>query len=134
MLEFIGVNRIITVDLHSLQAQGFVSSQVVWDDFEGAFAGLSYFLDSKVIENKDNLCVVSPDAGGMKRAKAFHDHFGFHGHDQVGLAMISKERKQANQIDSMVLIGDVKGKTCIIVDDMIDTAGTLCAAAKLLKE
>ena len=53
MLEFIGVNRIITVDLHSLQAQGFVSSQVVWDDFEGAFAGLSYFLDSKVIENKE---------------------------------------------------------------------------------
>ena len=107
---------------------------MVWDDFEGAFAGLSYFLDSKVIPNKDNLCIVSPDAGGMKRAKAFHGHFGFHGHDQVGFAMISKERKQANQVDSMVLIGDVSGKTCIIVDDMIDTAGTLCAAAKLLKE
>lgn len=77
---------------------------------------------------------MSPDAGGMKRAKAFHDHFSYHGHDGVSLAMISKERKQANQVDSMQLVGDVKGKTCIIVDDMIDTAGTLCLAAKLLKE
>ncbi len=70
----------------------------------------------------------------MHRAKQFQGHFGFHGHDQVGLAMISKERKVANQIDSMQLIGDVKGKTCVIVDDMIDTAGTLVAAAALLKE
>jgi ribose-phosphate pyrophosphokinase len=134
ILEFMGVNRIITVDLHCLQAQGFVSNKVVFDDYEGAFAGLSYFLDSSVIPNKDEVCVVSPDAGGMKRAKAFHGHFGYHGYDQVGLAMISKERKQANQVDSMTLIGDVKGKTCIIVDDMIDTAGTLVTAAKLLKD
>ena len=129
-----GVNRIITVDLHCLQAQGFVSNKVVFDDYEGAFAGLSFFLDDKNIPNKNDLCVISPDAGGMKRAKAFHGHFSYHGYDQVGLAMISKERKQANQVDSMTLIGDVKGKTCIIVDDMIDTAGTLCAAATLLKE
>lgn len=134
ILEFIGVNRIVTVDLHCLQAQGFVSNKVVFDDYEGAFAGLSYFLDNKVIPNKDDVCVVSPDAGGMKRAKAFHDHFGYHGHDKVGLAMISKERKQANQVDSMQLVGNVEGKTCIIVDDMVDTAGTLCQAAKLLKE
>lgn len=70
----------------------------------------------------------------MHRAKAFHGHFSYFGHDNVGLAMISKERKVANQIDSMVLIGDVKGKTCVIVDDMIDTAGTLCKAAELLKD
>ena len=95
---------------------------------------MSYFLDSTVIPNKDELCVVSPDAGGMKRAKSFHSNFSVHGHDKVGLAMISKERKEANQVDSMILIGNVKGKTCIIVDDMIDTAGTLCAAAKLLKD
>jgi len=90
-----GVNRIITVDLHCLQAQGFCSSKLAFDDYEGAFAGISYFLDDKVIPNKNDVCVISPDAGGMKRAKAFHDHFGYHGHE-VGLAMISKERKQAN--------------------------------------
>lgn len=78
--------------------------------------------------------VVSPDAGGMHRAKQFHGHFKYHGYDQVGLAMLHKERKVANQIDSMTLIGDVKGKTCIIVDDMIDTAGTLCTAAEMLKK
>ncbi len=107
-------------------------SKVAFDNYEGAFAGLSYIL--KTVDDKANLCVVSPDAGGMHRAKQFQGHFGFHGHDQIGLAMISKERKVANQIDSMQLIGDVKGKTCVIVDDMIDTAGTLVAAAALLKE
>jgi len=132
ILEFMGVNRIISVDLHSLQAQGFVSSKVVFDNYEGAFAGLSYFL--KNIPDKNELVVVSPDAGGMGRAKSFHGHFGFHGHTNVGLAMISKERKQANQVDSMILIGDVKDKVCIIVDDMVDTAGTLCKASDLLKE
>ena len=124
----------MTVDLHCLQAQGFVSSKVAFEDYQGAFAGLSYFLDEKVIPDKSKLCVVTPDAGGEKRAKSFQRHFSFHGHDQVDLAMISKERKQANQVDNMVLIGNVQGKTCVIVDDMIDTAGTLCGAAKLLKE
>lgn len=78
---------------------------------------------------------MSPDAGGMHRAHDFHKSFEYHGfgEDQVGLAMIHKERKAANVIGSMQLIGDVKGKTCIIVDDMIDTAGTLCEAAKVLK-
>ena len=69
MLEHIGVDRIITVDLHSLQTQGFVSSKVVFDDFEGGFSGLSYFL--KNIDDKDNLIVVSPDFGGLKRAISF---------------------------------------------------------------
>eukprot|EP00352_Strombidinopsis_acuminata_P000493 CAMPEP_0176338802 /NCGR_PEP_ID=MMETSP0126-20121128/249_1 /TAXON_ID=141414 ORGANISM="Strombidinopsis acuminatum, Strain SPMC142" /NCGR_SAMPLE_ID=MMETSP0126 /ASSEMBLY_ACC=CAM_ASM_000229 /LENGTH=174 /DNA_ID=CAMNT_0017681997 /DNA_START=529 /DNA_END=1053 /DNA_ORIENTATION=+ len=103
------------------------------DNYEGAFAGMSYFLkEIKDIDN--NLVVVSPDAGGMTRAKSFHSHFSKHGYDHVGLAMISKERKAANQVDNMILIGDVKGKDCIIVDDMIDTAGTLCGAGSLLKE
>ena len=93
---------------------------------------MSYIL--KNVEDKDKLCIVSPDAGGMHRAKQFHEHFKFHGHNQVGLAMISKERKVANQIDSMTLIGDVRGKTCVLVDDMIDTAGTLVTAAELLKK
>lgn len=132
MLEFMGVSRIMTVDIHSLQAQGFVSGKVTFDNFEGGFAGLSYLL--KEVDDLSKLVVVSPDAGGMHRAKQFQENFKFHGHDHVGLAMISKERKVANQVDSMVLIGDVKDKTCVIVDDMIDTAGTLCTAADLLKK
>lgn len=122
-----GVSRIVTVDLHSLQAQGYVSCKTAFDDFQGAFAGLSYFL--KEIPNKDDLVVIAPDAGAMARAKSFQGHFKYHGHDQVGLAMISKERKVANQIESMILVGDVQNKDCVIVDDMIDTAGTLCTAA-----
>ena len=68
MLENIGMDRLFTVDLHSLQTQGFVTSKVVFDDFEGAFSGLSYFL--KNLE-KENLCIVTPDVGGMKRAVSF---------------------------------------------------------------
>lgn len=71
-----------------------VSSNVVFDNYEAGFAGLSYFL--KNVKDVDNICVVSPDAGGMHRAKAFQDSFKFFGHDHVGLAMISKERKVAN--------------------------------------
>lgn len=77
---------------------------------------------------------MSPDAGGMKRAQSFHKHFLWHGHTDVGLAMISKERKAANEVGEVVLIGDVSGKQCIIIDDMVDTAGTLCAAAQALKD
>ena len=79
--------------------------------------------------------VVSPDAGGLGRAKAFHKHFAYHGYGgQVGLAMLNKERKEANKIEKMELVGNVEGKVCILVDDMIDTAGTLCEAAKVLKD
>jgi ribose-phosphate pyrophosphokinase len=72
----------------------------------------------------------------MNRAKAFHKHFAYHGfgNNMVGLAMLNKERKEANKIEKMELIGSVDGKVCIIVDDMIDTAGTLCEAARVLKE
>ena len=80
--------------------------------------------------------MVSPDAGGLNRAKAFHKHFDYHGYGdgQVGLAMINKERKEANKIEKMELVGNVEGKVCILIDDMIDTAGTLCEAARVLKE
>lgn len=132
ILEFMGASRIITVDLHSLQTSGMVTAKCQFEDFEGAFAGLDYFL--KNIEDKKNLVVVSPDAGGMKRAQSFHKHFLWHGHNEVGLAMISKERKAANEVGEVILIGDVKGKQCIMVDDMADTAGTLCAGAQALKD
>ena len=94
-----GVNRIISVDLHANQAQGYVSSNVAFDNLEGGFIGLSYFLNH--IENKSDICVVSPDAGGMHRAKTFHSHFEWHGYHNIGLAMIHKERKEANKVDSM---------------------------------
>jgi ribose-phosphate pyrophosphokinase len=78
--------------------------------------------------------IISPDAGGLGRAKSFHKHFAYFGETGVGLAMLNKERKEANKIEKMELVGDVTGKTCVIIDDMIDTAGTLCEAAKVLKE
>lgn len=78
--------------------------------------------------------VISPDAGGVARAKAFHKHFSYHGYHEVGFGMINKERFSANEIGRMDLVGNVEGKTCIIIDDIIDTAGTLCEAAKLLKQ
>lgn len=103
-----GANRIISVDLHSLQTTGMVTAKCQFEDYEAAFAGLSYFLEH--IEDKKNLVVVSPDAGGMKRAQSFHKHFQWHGHNEVGLAMISKERKAANEIGEVILVGDVQGK------------------------
>jgi ribose-phosphate pyrophosphokinase len=109
-----------------------VSPKVPFDNLEGAFAGLSYFMQE--IPDKNNLVVISQDAGGLGRAKAFHKHFSYFGETSVGLAMLNKERKEANKIEKMELVGDVTGKTCVIVDDMIDTAGTLCEAAKVLKE
>lgn len=78
--------------------------------------------------------MVSPDAGGLNRAKAFHKHFLWFGYHNVGLALLNKERKEANKIEKMELVGNVQGKVCIIIDDMIDTAGTLCEAARVLKE
>jgi ribose-phosphate pyrophosphokinase len=87
------------------------------------------------IPDKSEIVVVSPDAGGLSRAKSFHKHFDYHGYGgKVGLAMLNKERKEANKIEKMELVGNVEGKTCIIIDDMIDTAGTLCEAARVLKD
>lgn len=133
LIEQMGATRLISVDLHVSQAQGYVSPRVTFDNLEGAFAGLSYFLNE--IPDKSEIVVVSPDAGGLSRAKSFHKHFDYHGYQgKVGLAMLNKERKEANKIEKMELVGNVEGKTCIIIDDMIDTAGTLCEAAKILKE
>lgn len=127
-----GANRLVSVDLHVSQAQGYVSPRTTFDNLEGAFAGLSYFLNE--IPDKSQIMVISPDAGGLGRAKSFHKHFNYHGYEgKVGLAMLNKERKEANKIEKMELVGNVEGKTCIIIDDMIDTAGTLCEAAKVLK-
>jgi len=129
-----GADRIVSVDLHVSQAQGYVSPRTVFDNLESAFCGLNYFLSE--IPDKSEIVVVSPDAGGLNRAKAFHKHFDYHGYGGglVGLAMLNKERKEANKIEKMELVGNVEGKVCILIDDMIDTAGTLCEAAKVLKD
>ena len=109
MIEFMGATRIISVDLHSLQTAGMVSSKCQFEDYEAAFAGLSYFLETKEVD-KNNLVVVSPDAGAIKRAKSFHSHFKVHGHKDVGFAVMHKERIEANKVAEVFLIGDVTGK------------------------
>lgn len=99
---------------------------------EAGVVGLEYFSDPKIGLKGESTVVVSPDAGGVYRAKNFRDGLRNHGID-AGLAMIIKQRSRANQIDRMDLVGNVDGMDCIIVDDMIDTAGTLCTAAAELK-
>jgi len=127
-----GVSKIVTIDLHAVAVSGAVTTGCVFEDYEAGFVGIDFFL--KEIQEKDKICIVAPDAGAVKRAKQFHKNFEFHGfQDKIGLAMMHKERKVANQVDESIVIGDVQGKICIIVDDMVDTAGTLCKAATELK-
>ena len=113
MLTVVGIDRVLTVDLHADQIQGFFDSPVLVDDIED--------------QRFENLMIVSPDIGGVVRARAVAKTLG------VDLAIIDKRRPKANQSEVMHIIGDVEGRTCILVDDMVDTAGTLCHAAKALK-
>lgn len=126
ILEFLGVDRIITIDLHAPAVTGCVSAKTVFEDYEAGFVGIEWFLQNMSKSDLDELCIVSPDAGAIKRAKTFHSNFEKQGYSGIGLAMMHKERKVANIVESVTVIGDVQGKTCIIVDDMVDTAGTLC--------
>jgi ribose-phosphate pyrophosphokinase len=122
LLEIAGVSRAVCVDLHAGQIQGFFRFPT-----DNLYA-LPVFLDY-LRENFDkNAVFISPDAGGVERARAYSKQLG------AGLAIIDKRREQANVSEVMHLIGDVKDKDCIIVDDLIDTAGTLCNAAKAVKE
>jgi len=123
MLTSVGVNRVLTVDLHAEQIQGFFDIPV-----DNVYA--SPILMSDIWRQEyPNMIVVSPDVGGVVRARAVAKQLG-----DADLAIIDKRRPKPNQAKVMNIIGDVKGKTCIIVDDMVDTAGTLCAAADALKE
>ena len=119
MLVSAGVNRIMTMDLHADQIQGFFEVPV--DHLYGSTLFAPY-LKSK---NLNNLIIAAPDAGGSKRANAYAKYLN------VDLALCYKQRKKANQIENMTIIGDVKEKEVIIIDDMIDTAGTLTKAAQL---
>eukprot|EP00940_MAST-03C_sp_MAST-3C-sp2_P003175 g3175.t1 len=136
MISAMGVDRVVAVDLHCGQIQGFFPPHIPVDNLDAGPVGAAYFSE----KNLTNPIIVSPDAGGVYRAKEFgatlskllHKKTGKH--VDVGLAIIIKQRSGASQIESMDLVGDVKGRDCIICDDMIDTAGTLCKAAKAIKD
>lgn len=126
LLESQNPSRVITLDLHCGQIQGFFHCTPV-DNLYAEKMMATWVRDQKFDTSK--LCIVSPDAGGVTRARRLADLL-----DVISMATILKERGGPNQVKSAQLIGDVSEKTCIIVDDMIDTAGTLCAAAMLLVE
>jgi ribose-phosphate pyrophosphokinase len=117
-----GVRRVLAMDLHSSQIQGFFSIPV--DHLFAAPVTLDYLRE----KFSGEVVMVSPDAGGVERTRAFAKRFG------AGLAIIDKRRDRPNESEVMYIIGDVKGKTAVILDDMVDTAGTLCKAAQALKE
>lgn len=122
-LSSVGVDRVLTVDLHAEQIQGFFDVPV-----DNVF-GSPILLEDMLSKNLDNPIVVSPDIGGVVRARAVAKML-----NDTDLAIIDKRRPKANVSQVMHIIGDVSGRDCIIVDDMIDTGGTLCKAAEALKE
>ncbi|XP_015782624.1 ribose-phosphate pyrophosphokinase 1 [Tetranychus urticae] len=124
MLSVAGADHIITMDLHASQIQGFFDIPV--DNLYAEPAVLKWIKEN--IPNWQQCVIVSPDAGGAKRVTSIADRLN------VDFALIHKERKKANEIASMVLVGDVKDRTAILVDDMADTCGTICEAAKRLIE
>eukprot|EP01054_Gregarina_sp_Poly1_P002654 Gregarina_sp_Poly_1__2653@NODE_1723_length_3462_cov_318_234462_g1128_i0_p2_GENE_NODE_1723_length_3462_cov_318_234462_g1128_i0NODE_1723_length_3462_cov_318_234462_g1128_i0_p2_ORF_typecomplete_len428_score70_80Pribosyltran_N/PF13793_6/4_6e46Pribosyltran_N/PF13793_6/29Pribosyl_synth/PF14572_6/5_1e03Pribosyl_synth/PF14572_6/4_7e03Pribosyl_synth/PF14572_6/1_2e41Pribosyltran/PF00156_27/2_1e03Pribosyltran/PF00156_27/3_3e14UPRTase/PF14681_6/8_2e06Flavodoxin_3/PF12641_7/6e02Flavodoxin_3/PF12641_7/2_5e03F len=130
MIEAMGVDRVISVDLHCGQIQGFFGPRVPVDNLEAQKVGLQYFRN----KNLSNPVIVSPDAGGVYRARKFQEGFtAMTKNKATGLAMLIKQRAKANEIEKMELVGQVDGADVIIVDDMIDTAGTLCEAARMLR-
>jgi len=131
LLQSMGVDRVVAVDLHCGQIQGFFGPRTPCDNLEAHVVALPFFKDLGL--SPETTKVVSPDAGGVYRAKRFRDGLKEQGVD-AGLAMIVKQRLKANQIGRMDLVGDVDGCDVIMVDDMIDTAGTLTEAAKELRQ
>lgn len=122
LLQAAGVHRVLSMDLHTGQLQGFFNVPV---DHMTAVPILAQYFQDKGLTG-DECVVVSPDAGGAKRAKKFADKL------DTSLAILTKERPQHNVAEVTSVIGDVKGKVAIMIDDMIDTAGTLCAGAEAL--
>lgn len=123
MLTHVGIDRVLTVDLHAEQIQGFFDVPV--DNVYGS----PVLVDDIERQRYDNLMVVSPDIGGVVRARAVAKQL-----NDADLAIIDKRRPAANVAQVMHIIGEVSGRTCILVDDMVDTAGTLCKAAAALKD
>ena len=122
MLMAAGATRVMTMDLHADQIQGFFEVPV-----DHLYSSALFIKDIEGMK-LDNLCIASPDMGGAKRAHAYGSKL------EADVVVCYKERKKANVIDKMTVIGDVDGKNVILVDDMVDTGGTLCKAAEMLKE
>ena len=122
LLEAAGINRIVTIDLHAAQIQGFFN--IPADNLFGSILFVNY-IRSKHLKNP---IIASPDIGGVARARQYADKLGY------DLVIVDKKREKANESQVMNIIGDVKGKDVILVDDMVDTAGTLVKAAEVLKE
>ncbi len=123
MMASVGISRMITVDLHADQIQGFFSMPV-----DNIYASTEMFREDNPLDRYPSVTVVSPDVGGVVRARAIAKRL-----NDTDLAIIDKRRPAANQAQVMNVIGDVDGKHCVIVDDIVDTAGTLCKAALALK-
>ena len=123
MIECSGVDRVLTIDLHAEQIQGFFNIPI-----DNVYAQPVLVKDI-LAQNYDNMVVVSPDVGGVVRARAFAKTL-----NDSDLAIIDKRRPAPNMVKVMNVIGEIKDKTCVLIDDMIDTAGTLCGAADILKE
>ena len=125
MLTAAGADRVLTLDLHAAQIQGFFDIPV--DNLYGNPVFVDYYA-KKFGEKCEEMVVVSPDVGSVSRARAFAQKL------HMNLAIVDKRRQKANQCEVMNVIGDVTGKDCIIFDDMVDTAGSLCNAAKAIME
>lgn len=125
LLTAAGANRVLTMDLHASQIQGYFNIPV--DHLLGGPILAEYFI-SKGLEDQDDVVVVSPDLGSVTRARKFADNL------HAPIAIIDKRRPKANVSEIMNIIGDVEGKRCILIDDMIDTAGTITNAANALKD
>ena len=120
-----GADRVLTMDLHAAQIQGFFDIPV--DNLMGSHLFVKHYVN-KFGKGNENVMVVSPDVGSTARARAFSMKLG------TNMAIVDKRRERANQSEVMNIIGDVSGKTCILLDDIVDTAGSLCGAAKAIKE
>jgi len=123
ILQAAGVTRVLTLDLHATQIQGFFNIPV-----DNIFAGPLFAKDIEEHNNVDNIMVVSPDVGGVIRARALAKKL------HVDIAIVDKRRPAPNVAKVMNIIGDVEGRHCILIDDMVDTAGTLCNAVEALME
>ncbi|MFC5050656.1 ribose-phosphate diphosphokinase [Rubritalea spongiae] len=125
LISAAGINRVVTMDLHAAQIQGFFDIPV---DHLYARPVMVKYLKEECGVDGQNLAVVSPDVGGVKNARAYSDALG------ADLAIVAKHRVSATRVEATQVIGEVKGKDVFLIDDMTETGGTLCAAAKILKE
>ena len=120
-----GADRVLTMDLHAAQIQGFFDIPV--DNLMGGNLFVKHYV-RRFGKGNENIMVVSPDVGSTARARAFSMKLG------TNMAIVDKRRERANQSEVMNIIGDVSGKTCILLDDIVDTAGSIVGAAKAIKE